>query len=337
MSKKFVSVVTTIQGPTNCVRELVRRLAQIDAELLVIGDSKGPFTYDLPGTRLYTVEDQLKLPFTLAPLLPTKHYARKNLGYLLAFAEQAQCIYETDDDNMPLQHWQPREQSCTAAALAGRPWMNVYRLYSDKLIWPRGFPLNLVTDAKTYDRAGSSPAAKVNAPIQQGLADGSPDVDAVWRLILDQDVRFDQKPSVFLPAGTWCPFNSQTTWWWPVAYPLMYLPSYCSFRMTDIWRSFIAQRCLWELGTGLVFHTAEAFQERNPHNLMRDFSDEIPGYNGNARLAELLGGLMLQPGEQNVGSNVAACYELLIREGFFPEKEQPLVQAWLADVATVTT
>ena len=42
----------------------------------------------------------------------------------------------------------------------------------------------------------------------------------------------------------------------PVA-RLMYLPSTCTFRMTDIWRSLIAQRCLWELGQGVVFHAAD--------------------------------------------------------------------------------
>ena len=78
---------------------------------------------------------------------------------------------------------------------------------------------------------------------------------------------------VWLGPETWCPFNSQSTWWFPVAYPLMYLPSRVSFRMTDIWRGFVAQRCLWELGKGIVFHAAEVVQRRNPHALLRDFAD----------------------------------------------------------------
>jgi hypothetical protein len=39
--------------------------------------------------------------------------------------------------------------------------------------------------------------------------------------------------------------------------PLLYLPSHCCFRMTDIWRSFIAQRCLWELGHWVVCQAPE--------------------------------------------------------------------------------
>jgi hypothetical protein len=108
------------------------------------------------------------------------------------------------------------------------------------------------------------------------LADHSPDVDAVWRLVLDRPFCFDKGESLYLAPGTWCPFNSQSTWWWPEAYPLLYLPSFCTFRMTDIWRSFVAQRCLWAVGQGVAFHASEVAQARNQHNLMRDFEDEVP-------------------------------------------------------------
>jgi len=113
---------------------------------------------------------------------------------------------------------------------------------------------------------------------------------------------------------------------------LLYLPSYCSFRMTDIWRSFIAQRCLWEMGCGVVFHPPEVVQERNKHNLMRDFADEIPGYTRNKEFVLLLEGLTLETGVASVSSNLQHCYEALIRAGFFPEKELVLVNTWLEDL-----
>ncbi len=172
----------------------------------------------------------------------------------------------------------------------------------------------------------------MRAPIQQGLADGSPDVDAVWRLVLDRPFEFERGPSVTLAPGSWCPFNSQCTWWWPDAYPLLYLPSYCSFRMTDIWRGLIAQRCVWELGVGVVFHAAEMVQERNEHDLMRDFRDEIPGYTRNQELVETLGDLDLDAGVDAVGVNLSRCYAALIAGDFFPQRELGLVEAWLSDL-----
>lgn len=112
----------------------------------------------------------------------------------------------------------------------------------------------------------------------------------------------------------------------------MYLPSYCSFRMTDIWRSFIAQRCLWEMGYGVVFHGAEVVQERNEHNLMKDFSDEIPGYTRNKELVSVLERLNLKSGSDNSCNNLLTCYDALVNAGFFEKKEIVLLSAWLNDI-----
>lgn len=332
-SSDLIAVVTSIQPPTECVRSLASRLRSIGAPLLIVGDKKGPFTYELEGAQLFTLEQQLRLPFKLAALLPTGHYARKNLGYLEAIGRGCQCIYETDDDNMPNAAWHPRSQTCSARLATARPWLNVYRLFTDQLIWPRGFPLEKITDRATFENVQMASASSVLAPIQQGLADGSPDVDAVWRLTLDRDFSFLPNSSVALSPGTWCPFNSQTTWWWRPAFPLLYLPSHCSFRMTDIWRSFIAQRCLWEAGAQLVFHASEAVQQRNVHNLLRDFHDEVPGYEGNAKIAALLDGLKLEPGWSNTTGNLSTCYRALSEARFFPPEELKLVDAWLADLS----
>jgi hypothetical protein len=210
--------------------------------------------------------------------------------------------------------------------------MNVYRLFTDELIWPRGFPLDLIRDAETYRHSPSVPLVSVRAPIQQGLADDAPDVDAIWRLVLDRPFKFHDGASIWLPPSTHCPFNSQTTWWWPIAYPLMYLPSFCSFRMTDIWRSFIAQRCLWELGYGVVFHAPEAYQLRNTHNLLRDFKDEVSGYLQNDQIARLLDACKLSPSPDAVGDNLRRCYESLITAKIIPPDEFALVNAWLTDL-----
>jgi len=113
----------------------------------------------------------------------------------------------------------------------------------------------------------------------------------------------------------------------------MYLPSFVSFRMTDIWRSFIAQRCLWAMGYGVVFHGPEMFQERNPHNLLRDFEQEIPGYLGNSKICVLLEGLRLSSKPGDAGDNLYRCYEALIAGGFVPAEELALVRAWLQDVS----
>lgn len=336
--QRLTCVLTTVQAPTASVVALAQTLERCGSDLIVIGDRKGPPVSGFGFGELFTIDEQLELSFELASLLPENHYSRKNLGYLIAIERGAASIYETDDDNMPLPDWMPRSLCVRARPITVRPWANAYRFFSPgALFWPRGFPLDLATDPVACSLGSELPVCQVDAPIQQGLANGAPDVDAVWRLLFDEEHTFGQEQgaSLLLPPKTWCPFNSQTTWWWAVAYPLMYLPSHCTFRMTDIWRSFIAQRCLWELGHGVVFHAAEVVQERNTHNLMRDFEDEIPGYLGNRQMCTLLDELPLKAGLDEVGRNLRRCYAALVEAGFFPATELVLVDAWLADLLLI--
>lgn len=263
------AVITTIQPPTASVRRLADRLDEEGAALVVAGDAKGPAGYDLEGAdgaadrrgavklAFLSLQDQLSGPFDLARRLPTGHYSRKNIGYLHAIAAGAACIYETDDDNAPRPQWRPRTEWLESTYVVRAPsrgdggrdcWANAYSYFTKELIWPRGLPLDAIREPLPPLEVSSPEGQKVHAPVQQGLANNSPDVDAIWRLVLDRPFSFEDGPSVFLPAGVWCPFNSQSTWWWPVAYPLLYIPSHCSFRMCDIWRGLVAQRCLWELG-----------------------------------------------------------------------------------------
>lgn len=342
----FTAIITTIQNPTPSVHRLVKELARCGGKLVVAGDLKGPACYG-PGdggrgesqaesnwpVEFLSLADQKNGRFKLAESLPTKHYARKNIAYLHAITEGAECLYETDDDNAPTADWNPRSeilgQDCRIVAPASPSrWINVYRYFTSENIWPRGLPLDQIRVAPPV----TSPIAESRrAPIQQGLVNGSADVDAIWRLVLEREFLFEHGPSVYLEAGNWCPFNTQSTWWWPMAYPLLYIPSYCSFRMCDIWKSFIAQRCIWELGHGMAFHAPEVFQDRNPHDLMKDFRDEIPGYDKNRRIGEILEGLSLEKGESNVGRNLRHCYQALVAAAIFPEAELPLVEAWLTD------
>ncbi len=202
---------------------------------------------------------------------------------------------------------------------------DVYRFFSDDLIWPRGFPLSQVKKD-----VPDSVEHRLVCPIQQGLIEGNPDVDAVYRLIHNPtDFWFKPKASVALVKGCWCPFNSQNTTWFRRAFPLLYLPAYCSFRMTDIWRSLIAQRICWEKGWGVLHHKATIRQNRNPHDLLLDFKDEVDGYLKNENIASVLEGLDLTG---DVKDDLLTVYQYLVMVEVFPPEELPLVEAWLEDI-----
>ena len=327
-------VVTSISAPNRVLRELATQSMARGLNFFLIGDLPSPPDFSLPGCRFYNLQQQEATGFELAKLLPTRHYARKNIGYLLAMRTRPAVLLETDDDNMPLpEFWAPRALSQRAPGLSGTGWSNVYRYFSEIEIWPRGLPLDAIRDPAGMPAFESLEDADVVCPIQQGLADGNPDVDAVHRLVFPyRDVTFRRDRKLALGPGTWCPFNSQNTAWFPDAFPLLYLPSNCSFRMTDIWRSFVAQRIAWENGWSVLFRGADVFQERNEHDLMRDFADEVPGYLHNRKIGDALERLNLAAGAQNIGDNLVRCYEAMIAIGVVGAGESALVQAWVKDV-----
>ena len=288
-------VVTSISRPNAGLKCLADGAARRGVRFLLIGDTRSPADFVLEGCEFHSIDSQRRTGLRYAELCPECTYARKNIGYLLAMQEGAGVVIETDDDNFPHPgFWKRREQRVRGAMARGGGWLNVYRYFSDSGIWPRGLPLTEVRkDVPAFE---TLPQVDADCPIQQGLADENPDVDAVYRLLMPLPQRFRTDRQVILGEGAWCPFNSQNTVWWKDAFPLMYLPAHCTFRMTDIWRSFVAQRIAWENGWAILFHDATVWQERNEHDLLADFRDEVPGYLMNGMIVERLSGLRLRVG-----------------------------------------
>ncbi|HEY5959584.1 MAG TPA: STELLO glycosyltransferase family protein [Polyangiaceae bacterium] len=319
-------VVTTINPPNVALRQMAQASAQHNVRFIVVGDTKSPVNFHLIGSEFLDIAAQGAAFPEFAAELPTRHYARKNIGYLLAIRDGAEAIQETDDDNIPRpEFWTPPSDIIQVdRARSENAWLNIYALFTDKKIWPRGFPLECVANGREPSIVSGTTSRGL---IVQGLADDNPDVDAVYRLLFPLPIRFNVRKPVLLGQGTWCPFNSQNTTFRSQAFPLLYLPSHCSFRMTDIWRSFIAQRCLWELDEGLVFTSPTVVQERNEHSLLRDLEDEVPGYLRNDVLRRILEDCPLRPGDTM--ANLVKCYEALCAQSFFKSEELTLVQLWV--------
>ncbi len=333
---KKALVITSIAAPNAVLKKCAEGATKNDFRFVVMGDVISPPDFNLDGCDFFSIAAQEELPFRLSKILPKRHYGRKNLGYLVA--KDSEVIIETDDDNFPREEfWEKRTRMVKAEVLNDKSWFNVYACFSKENIWPRGFPLeNLLKNGSApkgnyYDRIAGNIKLS-DCPIQQGLADENPDVDAVYRMTMKLPINFDKQESLALGKGTWCPFNSQNTTWFKEAFPLMYLPSYCSFRMTDIWRSFVAQRIAWTCGWNILFHNSSVWQERNEHSLLKDFADEVPGYLNNAKICKQLEDLDLLNGVENLKENLFRAYTMLTKEGFVGKEELALVEAWNLDL-----
>ena len=320
-------MVTTINHPTRAIRDIARLVPEWN--LLVVGDRKTPKDWKCEGVRYLSVDEQVELGFSLSHVAPYNHYVRKNIGYLFAIEKGANVVLETDDDNIPFD-WYPGDiaEVLEARLVNKQGWENIYTHFSKSRIWPRGFPLELINESLR------SPSALANreehrCPIQQYLADENPDVDAVFRMTTEGDQYF-QGEDVVIGRGTWCPFNSQNTLWMADAFPYLYLPCTATFRMTDIWRSFIAQVCVYAANGKIAFRKPSMFQKRNEHSLIRDFADEVSGYLNNAAIMAMLSDLDLSGtgGE----ANLHQCYRSMIDAGYLQPSEMNMLDCWLADL-----
>jgi hypothetical protein len=329
-------VITSINRPTRAI-EVVSSLCRSRGwRAVVVGDTKTPADWNSPGIDFLSADRQRELFGQLAELIPYRHYCRKNLGYLYAIRHGAELILDTDDDNIPYPNFGTAISPIVRGRLLSGPgWVNIYKHYIDGgaiQIWPRGLPLDAI------DQAGTVGGSEIeeHCPIQQYLADNDPDVDAIYRLTTRGAVFFKKDaPSLIVERNAWVPFNSQNTAFFRQAFALLYLPCFVSFRMTDIWRSFVAQAALWSVGRRLAFHGATVEQVRNEHDLMKDFEDEVVGYLGNRRIGQILEEALriadATTSETPVFSAIAMhLWRALHAAAIIPAQEMPVLEAWVS-------
>lgn len=324
-------VITTINDA--CSKALQEFSSYVNQKenwnLVVIGDVSTPSSFDLPGSHYLDIAAQQRLYPKLSRLLPLRHYSRKNIGYIYSLRNfRTDWIIDTDDDNIPLDDfWNDRSLEIEANYCNLNGWTNIYSYFHKSRIWPRGLPLDKINVAPSC-----SDVSVFKCGIQQSLADSNPDVDAIYRLTHDLPITFDnQHLPMALSSETWSPFNSQNTSFFKELIPLLYLPSFCSFRMTDIWRSFISLRVLPETPYKLVFTNATVYQERNVHNLLKDFEDEIPGYLNNDSIVKSLFDHNIK--STDLSGMVLELVELLESQGYLGAGEYRICEAFMEEIA----
>ena len=328
---KTTIVITSIFAPTEAV---LKFSAMEDFNLIIVGDEKSPDSYICPGVEYLKFSDQDKLGFEITALLPSNHYCRKMLGYLQAVRAGAKIIVDTDDDNIPKSNWRfPPSSGTFVSSGNALGYINIYKYFTDKNIWPRGLPLKLIKEKSPWINSLKTKNYG-NVGVWQGLADEDPDVDAIWRLVYDEPTYFEEKEPIVLDSGTVAPFNSQNTWFCENLFPLLYLPTFVTFRFTDILRGLVAQPIMWAHGFNLGFCNASVVQKRNPHDYMRDFSSEIPMYRHSEHVIDCISDAV-KPG-QSIESNLRGAYSALNQMDIVCNKELEVLDSWLNDLSKIT-
>lgn len=322
--KKYI-VITTINDPSVSIKKFSELS---DWNIVVVGDKKTPLNWSWKGVTYLSPLDQKKLNLSITKILPWNHYSRKMVGYLYCISQGAEVIADSDDDNIPLKNWGKSDFTIYADIISGPDYFNIYKKYTKENIWPRGYPIDiLLRDDKHHTTKGT-----VNAGVIQYLANNNPDVDAIYRLTHDKPIFFsDDNKYIALDKGTVCPINSQNTIFTKKTFPLLYLPAFVSFRMTDIMRGLVMQPILWSLSLRAVFGPATAIQERNEHNIFKDFSQEVEMYLNSKLIVEI--SKSTTDSKLTIPENLLKLYIELEKNKIVQKKELILLKSWINDLS----
>ena len=331
-------VVTTINKPT----EQIKKLSSINGfQLVVVGDLKTDDSWSYDNTVFLSVDTQEGVGFKSYDTTPFNSYNRKNIGYLFAILNGARFIYDTDDDNAPTidlnTYFNFNKYDHGLIFDKESPnVLNPYSHFGQPTIWPRGHPLSAIQNSNYNSYICGK--RKVSY-VQQGVVNGDPDVDAIFRLTKSMNykrinITFDEtSPSIQYPIYKLSPYNSQNTFFHYEALWSLYLPNTVSFRLTDIWRSYWSQRLLWLLNGTVSFYGPNAFQLRNSHSYLKDFEQEQAMYLKTEKLIKFL---------YTWRCTKKMFYECVIdlsynmaKENFWEHAEVDSIKNWLDDLNSI--
>lgn len=314
--KVFV-VMTTIAKPSSIFNKILEVCLEKKYNVVVVGDKKTPNEWD-------NIKNIIYIPWKEGEL--TNSYSRKNMGYLYALSQGATHIFDLDDDNTPLAEWGQLAYGSYRFSNPKNGWTNIYKLFCNEEIWPRGLPLSSVDTTCNFHYTYSTSVA-----IWQSLCDEDPDTDAIFRLLnKERKIYFFNDFPIVLDKETICPINSQNTLFYEVAFPLLYLPNTVTMRFSDILRGIIAQPILWNFDYLVGFTQTTASHKRHEHDLMKDFYDEIPCYQNIKKVYDIV----LKTLDENITmeETLINCYKNLYNNGIVTQDEIEGVEVWVRDI-----
>ena len=316
------AVVTTIFDPSDAVKMIS---SHADFCLVVVLDKKSrPETWDamnqMRNVHVLSVKEQERIFPVFSSLLPWNHFGRKNVGYLFAITMGAEAIWDFDDDNIGIPSVKIPE---TAMEPTGsHKTVNPYPYFGthETRSWPRGLPFDDIKNELPQNIETQLHEHKVG--VIQNLANVEPDVDAVYRFTREVPFNFTNSDAIpfLVPKHSFAPFNAQATLWFKCAFRFMLLPITVHGRVSDIWRSYIAQSMFHHEEIRTLFVFPHIVQVRNPHQNKNDFAAENPLYERAGALVDVL--------QSEKFKSLKAVYESLYERGFLDLQDVKLLQVW---------
>jgi len=269
---------TTINKPTKALKLFAKNK---NCKLIVALDKKSK-KFDLKNSIVLSTKYQEKKWPKLSKLVGWNCIQRRNFAILEAFERGAEVIALIDDDNIPYSNWFKniyinRQIKCNEIK-TNKKIFDPVGYTNHPNLWHRGLPLELVNNRKYK----ADKKKLIKPDIQANFWNGDPDIDAVCRMIFKPECSFKKNLFPFFSKKI-SPFNSQNT-----LIARKVIKDYFLFphigRMDDIWASFYVTSKKYSV----LYNEPTVYQQRNVHNLIKDFKDEYIGYVNSLKLVESL-------------------------------------------------
>lgn len=318
-------IITTVNKPT---RAILKHINNINYDTIIVGDSKTPQAYNNLSCIFLDINKQHSLYPEISHLIPLNHYSRKNIGYLYAIQNSYDIIYETDDDTEPYDNFYSCVTDYSNKIISDhhKIWVNYYKYFTDTKIWPRGYPLSQINVKDNIIEEFT----KNKSSIICGLIDNDPDVDSIFRLVFsNQNIVWNKNKSVLIDNHNIAIFNTQNTFWTDKKlFPCLFIPTTVSFRYCDILRSIITHYILKITEKYLEIISPNVIQNRNQHDLIEDFTDEISMFITNETILDKI--KINEYTNMSVVSLIKKIYSQLYDNEIVSNKEITIANSWLS-------
>jgi len=174
--------------------------------------------------------------------------------------------------------------------------------------------------------------------VQQFLADEDPDVDAVFRLTRKLPCGFNGLPEdlpevLATPPQVFLPYNAQATVHLYEAFWGLLLPVTVHGRVSDIWRAYLTQKLLWDVGQVVAFHPAHVVHDRVAHDYLKDFQSEGDLYLKSTAMVAFLS--KWTSDAPTLVERIEQLWAALYSRGFVELGDLRLAQAWIRDLLAI--
>lgn len=338
-------VVAASGPPTDEIRAMVRMQ---EWQVLAVGDSHTRNDWEVRGAIFLSVEHQATLGYRILAHVPYNSNLRKSVGYLFAIQHGAKMIYDADENasvlggnlskvfDTELTGPKSRKENILQYVyIHNRTTVNPYIHFGQRSVWPRGLPLECISNINPDIYYGQVSSGQQY--IQQGLANGFPDIDSVFYHTRKSasgsfDINFDPHAlPVALPQGTMAPINNVNTLFHAPAFWALMLPVSVKPPVSDIMRGYWAQRLLWEVGGYLVIYPPSIYRKDVQKPL--SFEDEKDLHDNVERLTEFL--VAWTSKKPTLFERVLDLSHSVAKAGFWTPQDVDYTVAWLQDLVSV--